>query len=204
MKKTILALGADGERADERLVLAPAVGIYLNPPPVGTYLTAGSHAGALRVLNTHYELVVPRGTAGLVSEARVTDRATRVEYGQPLLQLSAALSGGAIGELDGGGGDTDDIAADAAQIPAGMVALRAPTDGIFYRRPSPDEPPYVESGQEVERGKVLGLIEVMKCFNQITYDLPGGAPPRARIERIVAGDGAEVSMGQILFVLDPL
>jgi acetyl-CoA carboxylase biotin carboxyl carrier protein len=202
MKETILALRGDGPSDTERLVLAPAVGIYLDPPPVGTYLTAGSSAGALRVLNTTYGLIVPRGTAGLIREQRVADRMTRVEYGQPLLQLSTALAGGAIDELAGGEGGAEE-AEDSVEVPAGMLALRAPTDGIFYRRPSPEESPYVEPEQVVERGKVLGLIEVMKCFNQVTYDLPGGAPAKARIHRIVAGDGAEVSRGQILFVIAP-
>ena len=93
------------------------------------------------------------------------------------------------------------LAGEAAQL--GMVAVRSPTDGIFYRRPSPDEPSYVEAGDTVERGKVLGLVEVMKCFNQIAYGGEPDAAPKAVVVRVVPEDSAEVKLGQVLFVLDP-
>ena len=73
---------------------------------------------------------------------------------------------------------------------------------MFYRRPRPDEPAYVETGQIVEHGSTLGLVEVMKCFSAIVY---GGddLPPRAEIVEVRADDGAEVETEQILFVVRP-
>jgi acetyl-CoA carboxylase biotin carboxyl carrier protein len=73
---------------------------------------------------------------------------------------------------------------------------------MFYRRPRPDEPAYVEVGQVVESGSTLGLVEVMKCFSAITY---GGQqlPARAEVAEIRADDGAEVTADQILFVVRP-
>jgi acetyl/propionyl-CoA carboxylase alpha subunit len=73
------------------------------------------------------------------------------------------------------------------------------TGGTFYAKETPTSPPYVEVGQHVDTGDVLGLLEVMKMFNPIRAEFPG-------IVRQVAIDGASgqiVSRGQLLFVIEP-
>ena len=45
--------------------------------------------------------------------------------------------------------------------------------GIFYRKPSPDEPPYKNEGDTVAKGDVIGLVEVMKSFHEIKSDVDG-------------------------------
>ena len=89
------------------------------------------------------------------------------------------------------------------EIPAGMTAVRSPTDGVFYRRPSPDADPYVVEGSEIERGSVLALVEVMKCFNQIAYGRDEESPEKGRIHRVLADDAHEVRYGQVLFIVEP-
>ena len=79
----------------------------------------------------------------------------------------------------------------------GQVAVRSPMVGTFYRRPSPDEPPYVEVGSEVEVDAPLCLVEVMKLYTTIYAKTPG------RIARICASDAELVEYDQILFVIDP-
>ena len=79
----------------------------------------------------------------------------------------------------------------------GQVAVRSPMVGTFYRRPSPDEPPYVEVGGEVEADAPLGLVEVMKLYTTIY------AKTRGRIARVCASDAELVEYDQILFVIDP-
>lgn len=79
----------------------------------------------------------------------------------------------------------------------GQVAVRSPMVGTFYRRPSPDEPPYVEVGSEVEVDAPLGLVEVMKLYTTIY------AKTRGRIARICANDAEFVEFDQILFIIDP-
>ncbi|ANM32047.1 hypothetical protein ABI59_03000 [Acidobacteria bacterium Mor1] len=78
--------------------------------------------------------------------------------------------------------------------------MRAPTDGVFYRRPSPDAPAFVEAGQRVRGGQPVGLVEVMKTFNQVRY---GGddLPDEAEVVEIRADDGQEVQAGQVLIVV---
>lgn len=100
-----------------------------------------------------------------------------------------------------------------APVPEGLLAVRAPTFGIFYRRASPDSPPYVEQGQKVERGAVVGLVEVMKCFHQIVLGGHGehaageqalhDAFKSGTVEKILATDSQEVKPGQALFWIRP-
>lgn len=51
--------------------------------------------------------------------------------------------------------------------------ILSPLPGTFYRRPAPDKPVYKELGDSVSVGDVIGLIEVMKSFNEVTADQAG-------------------------------
>ena len=54
-----------------------------------------------------------------------------------------------------------------------MAEIRSPIPGIFYRRPSPDEAEFVQEGDTVEAGAVIGLVEVMKQFHDVVADEAG-------------------------------
>jgi biotin carboxyl carrier protein len=49
----------------------------------------------------------------------------------------------------------------------------APIPGIFYRRPAPDKPPFVEAGDTVEAGQTIGVIEIMKQFTEVRSEAAG-------------------------------
>jgi acetyl-CoA carboxylase biotin carboxyl carrier protein len=51
--------------------------------------------------------------------------------------------------------------------------VTAPMPGVFYRRPDPDEPEFVEVGDEVSEGDVVALVGVMKNFHDVTSDFDG-------------------------------
>jgi biotin carboxyl carrier protein len=51
--------------------------------------------------------------------------------------------------------------------------ILSPLPGTFYRRSAPDKPVYKEVGDYVSVGDVIGLIEVMKSFNEVTADQTG-------------------------------
>ena len=51
--------------------------------------------------------------------------------------------------------------------------ILSPLPGTFYRRPSPDKPVFKEIGDVVAVGDVIGLIEVMKSFNEVLADVAG-------------------------------
>lgn len=51
--------------------------------------------------------------------------------------------------------------------------IRSPLPGTFYHKPAPDQPPFKSAGDKVVQGEVIGLIEVMKSFHEITSDADG-------------------------------
>ena len=79
--------------------------------------------------------------------------------------------------------------------PEGYLCIRSPMTGTFYRRPSPDEAPYVEIGSKVKQGDALCLIEVMKLFTTIEATSAGV------IESIYPEDNQLVEFDQPLFLI---
>ena len=71
--------------------------------------------------------------------------------------------------------------------------IKSPMVGTFYSKPSPEEPPFVITGQEVKKGDTLCLIEVMKLFTAVECTADG------TVEMIFAEDGALVEFDQPLF-----
>ncbi|SAL73923.1 acetyl-CoA carboxylase [Caballeronia telluris] len=68
----------------------------------------------------------------------------------------------------------------------------SPLPGTFYRRASPDAAPFVEAGTQLERGAVVGLVEVMKQFSEVESDVSG------RVIEVLVEDGEPVDAGQVL------
>ena len=68
----------------------------------------------------------------------------------------------------------------------------SPLPGTFYRRPAPDKPTYKNDGDMVAAGDVIGLIEVMKSFNEVKADAGG------KIVRFIAENEEPVMAGQPL------
>ncbi len=51
--------------------------------------------------------------------------------------------------------------------------ILSPLPGTFYRKPAPDKPVYKSDGDKVAVGDVIGLVEVMKSFNEVKADIAG-------------------------------
>ena len=51
--------------------------------------------------------------------------------------------------------------------------FRSPLIGTIYLTPGPDDPPYIQVGDEVKIGQTICLIEAMKIFNEIKSDVSG-------------------------------
>ena len=49
----------------------------------------------------------------------------------------------------------------------------SPMPGIFYSSSSPDKPPFVRKGDQVNKGQVLCIIEAMKIMNEIESEMSG-------------------------------
>lgn len=76
------------------------------------------------------------------------------------------------------------------------VPLEAPVMGVFYRSPSPEDPPFVEVGDYVEVGQSIGMIEAMKVFSEVKAEHAG------RVLAIVAQNKALVQPGDTLIILE--
>ncbi len=74
--------------------------------------------------------------------------------------------------------------------------VEAPLVGIFYSAPAPEEPPFIEVGQQVKKGDTLFIIEAMKTMNEIT------APCDGTVSRILAQNGDMVEYKQVLVVIE--
>jgi biotin carboxyl carrier protein len=72
------------------------------------------------------------------------------------------------------------------------VQVLSPLPGTFYRSPAPGSPHFKEEGDMVAVGDVLGLVEVMKQFSEITADCAG------RLLRFGVDNEAAVEPGQLV------
>lgn len=85
----------------------------------------------------------------------------------------------------------------ARAVPEGLVAVRAPMLGTFYRAPAPGEKPFVEIGQKVKADDTVCLIEVMKLFNSIRAGVDG------RIVDILAENAGLVEYNEPIILIEP-
>ncbi len=198
-EKTLIAnVQPDDSDPETLLVTSPAVGMADGAPKVGRFLNASDRFNTMKILNVRYVLRLPRDVHGRLTEVFIPNSFTPVEYGQSLARLDPRLleagADAAVGRGGAKAGESQD---------SGLISIEAPSDGIFYRRPSPDSPSYIEVGSPVSAGSILGLVEIMKCFHQITY---GGVelPEKGEIVKIMVEDTAEVRFGQPLFLVKPV
>jgi biotin carboxyl carrier protein len=73
----------------------------------------------------------------------------------------------------------------------------APFTGVFYRSPTPSARPYANEGDWVDADAVIGLVETMKIFNEVTADCSG------RIVRFTAEKSQLVHAGDALVLIEP-
>ena len=77
------------------------------------------------------------------------------------------------------------------------LTIKSPIIGTFYRKPSPDKPPFVEVGDSISEGDVLCVIEAMKLFNEIESEVSG------KIVKVLVEDSSPVEFDQPLFLVEP-
>ena len=70
--------------------------------------------------------------------------------------------------------------------------ILSPLPGTFYRKPAPDEPNFKNEGDMIAIGDVIGLIEVMKSFNEVKADQAG------KIAKFLTDNEEPVMAGQPL------
>jgi len=76
--------------------------------------------------------------------------------------------------------------------------VQSPLPGTFYRRPAPDAPLFQSEGDVVAVGDVLGLVEVMKQFSEVTAEVAG------RLGAFLVENGDPVDPGQVLTSIEEI
>jgi acetyl-CoA carboxylase biotin carboxyl carrier protein len=79
----------------------------------------------------------------------------------------------------------------------GLVSVKSPIVGTFYRAPDPGSPPFVNVGDRVRVGQVLCIIEAMKLMNEIEAEAAG------EIVKVHHETGQPVQYGEPLFDIRP-
>jgi len=101
---------------------------------------------------------------------------------------------------------TDIVAADTATVDRaahddpvrpGLVGIRAPLPGTFYRAPKPGADPYVEVGSRVEEDTVVGLLETMKLFNSVHANV------RGEVVEFLVDDAGSADQDAVLILVRP-
>jgi len=132
--------------------------------------------------NAEEKIVIKRGTAGQIIHM-TAPAAMAAPTAMPMMTAAAAPV--------------------AAPVAAPAVAdkhetITSPIVGTFYRKSSPEAPPYVEVGSVVEKGQTVCLVEAMKLFNEIESDF------KCKIVEILKDDAAPVEFGEPLFKVERL
>ena len=70
--------------------------------------------------------------------------------------------------------------------------------GVYYRSPSPDDPPFVSVGDHIKVGQPIGLIEAMKVYSELPSEVAG------RVVEIAAQNGKLVQQGQAILFVEPV
>lgn len=80
----------------------------------------------------------------------------------------------------------------------GLIEIKSPMVGTFYRAPSPEARPYVDVDEEIKPGDVVCIIEAMKLMNEIKSEVAG------KVLEILVENGQAIEFGQPLFLVKTL
>lgn len=108
----------------------------------------------------------------------------------PFSMAEAPAAPQQIGSVSGAAGGA---AAGQPKEEEGVIYVKSPMVGTFYRAASPESKPFAEPGAKVVENTVVCIIEAMKIMNEIQAEIKGTV-----IEALVE-NGQPVEYGQRLF-----
>jgi len=135
-------------------------------------------------------VAILEGSAYEILEVRTTRFTLRV----------ARAEGGWTQEWEWSAPQAETVIAEAApqvEIGEGLVAVRPPLPGTFYRSPQPGAPPFVEVGDAVGPDSVVAIIETMKLMNPVHAGAAG------IVEAILVDNAAPVDGDAVLMTIRP-
>lgn len=125
-----------------------------------------------------------------VSESKLTG----FKYEDSDIKLDLVRKGAKMADAGEAPESPADAPKEAAQEQAGTVIF-SPLVGTFYAAPSEEAQPYVQVGDTVTKGQVLGMVEAMKLMNEIESECDG------IVMEVLAENAQTVEYGQPLFVI---
>jgi acetyl-CoA carboxylase biotin carboxyl carrier protein len=125
------------------------------------------------------------------TKVRITKSRSKIQSANPGTVVEARVEGKPAVEK------TVEESETAGPADEGLVEIKSPMVGTFYRSPSPGAKPYVEVGERVQTGQVVCIIEAMKLMNEIESDVSGS------IVKILVENEQPVEFGQTLFLVSP-
>jgi acetyl-CoA carboxylase biotin carboxyl carrier protein len=126
---------------------------------------------------------------------RITMRTASYQPSVPMMTAGLAPAAVADASTEAEATASDDISVPSTEDTVSTQAVKSPIMGVFYRSPSPDEPMFVEIGDEVSIGQTIGLIEAMKTFSPVESEFAG------RVVAIPAEHRGLVQPGEALILL---
>jgi len=169
----------------------------VKPASPGTDNTGGALLGTVGLAEIRQLIRLVQRTGIGELEISSGDRTVRIAAQSHVLAnvgLSPALSAPALERPTAAVAGT---APSAPQLTENLAAITSPMVGTFYRAPAPDADPYVESGDMVEVGQTVCIIEAMKLMNEIESER------RGRVVKILVENAQPVEFGQKLFLIEP-
>jgi|PlaIllAssembly_1097288.scaffolds.fasta_scaffold353591_1 acetyl-CoA carboxylase biotin carboxyl carrier protein len=135
--------------------------------------------------NADEKIVIKRGTAGQIIQMAAPTMSAPM--GMPMMSAAPAPAPALAA-----------VTAPTAVVDDKFETINSPIVGTFYRKSSPEAPPFVEVGAVVEKGQTVCLVEAMKLFNEIEADF------RCKIVEIIKDDASPVEFGEPLFKVERL
>lgn len=77
-----------------------------------------------------------------------------------------------------------------------LVPIISNMIGLYYAKPSPNEKPFVNVGDEIKAGQTVCIIETIKLMNKITSEVSG------KVAEICIEDGKPVEYGQVIMYVE--
>jgi acetyl-CoA carboxylase biotin carboxyl carrier protein len=76
-----------------------------------------------------------------------------------------------------------------------LIEVKSPVVGTFYASSTPEDPPFVKSGDRVKKGGTLFIVEAMKHMNRITSESDG------IVDRILVQNEEAVEYNQTVMII---
>ncbi|GAB4189246.1 MAG: acetyl-CoA carboxylase biotin carboxyl carrier protein [Simkaniaceae bacterium] len=78
----------------------------------------------------------------------------------------------------------------------GGTFISSPLVGTFYESPSPEDPPFVKAGDQVDENTVVCIVEAMKVMNEVKAGIKG------TIKEVLVDNAQPVEFGTKLFLVE--